>query len=158
MYDTQSSFTIEDALKMQTRGATLGSPGPTFSAGAFRNHHASFIGCFTVNIGIDIVFHAGFPAVMFAIEIAHNRSWRHLWWLETDSMLLMQAYESATMVPWKLRNRCNNCMVRLKDIQFILSYIYREGNCLVDKLASLGLSSIGFSWYIVLPCSVYFYI
>jgi hypothetical protein len=38
-------------------------------------------------------------------------------------------------------------MVMLKDMNFILSHIYREGNALADKLASLGFSYDGFKWF-----------
>ncbi|PNY06669.1 eh domain-containing protein 1-like [Trifolium pratense] len=62
------------------------------------------------NIGIDTAFHADLLGVMFAIEIAHNRGWRLLW-LETDSLLVTLACKTPSMVPWKLRNRWNNCMV-----------------------------------------------
>jgi hypothetical protein len=36
-------------------------------------------------------------------------------------------------------------------MNFILSHIYREGNALADKFASLGLNSTGFIWFDVIP-------
>jgi ribonuclease HI len=102
-----------------------------------------------VNLGISFAFHAELLGVMNAIEIAHEKGWWNLW-LETDSLMVTLAYKSSFMVPWMLRNRWNNCMVMLKDMNFILSHIYREGNALADKLASLGFSYDGFNWFNVI--------
>jgi hypothetical protein len=103
-----------------------------------------------VNLGISFAFHAELLGVMNAIEIAHEKGWWNLW-LETDSLMVTLAYKSSSMVPWMLRNRWNNCMVMIKDMNFILSHIYREGNALADKLASLGFSYDGFNWFNVIP-------
>jgi hypothetical protein len=42
----------------------------------------------------------------------------------------------------------------LKDMNFIVTHIYREGNALADRLASLGLGSTGFSWFDVIPWDI----
>ncbi|MCI43475.1 ribonuclease H protein, partial [Trifolium medium] len=44
-----------------------------------------------------------------AIEIAQRRGWNHLW-LECDSKLITLAFKSRLAIPWKLRNRWNNCL------------------------------------------------
>jgi ribonuclease HI len=129
-------------IKCNTDGAATGSPGQASCAGVFRDHNAQFLGAFNVNLGISYAFHAELLGVMNAIEIAHEKGWWNLW-LETDSMMVTLAYKSSAMVPWLIRNRWNNCMYKLKDMNFFLSHIYREGNVLADKLASLGLVSPG---------------
>jgi len=42
-------------------------------------------------------------------------------------------------VPWQLINRWNNMQVLLRDMHFIVTHIYREGNEVVDCLANHGL-------------------
>jgi ribonuclease HI len=137
-------------IKCNTDGAAIGSPGQASCAGVFRDHNALFLGAFNVNLGISIAFHAELLGVMNAIEVAHEKGWWNLW-LETDSVMVTLAYKSPAMVPWMLRNRWFNCMHLLKDMNFILSHIYREGNALADRLASLGLGTTGFSWFDVIP-------
>jgi hypothetical protein len=88
--------------------------------------------------------------VIKAIEFAFPKGWWNLW-LETDSMLVTLAYKSPTMIPWMLRNRWSNCLHKLKNMNFILSHIYRKGNVLADKLASLGLSSTSLNLFDVIP-------
>jgi hypothetical protein len=109
-------------IKCNIDGAALGSPGHAACAGVFRGHEAQYLGGFSVNLGISFAFHAELLGVMNAIEIAHEKGWWNLW-LETDSLMVTLAYKSSSMVPWMLRNRWNNCMVMLKDMNFILGLI-----------------------------------
>ncbi|KEH37145.1 hypothetical protein MtrunA17_Chr2g0294011 [Medicago truncatula] len=44
---------------------------------------------------------------MRAIGVASQKQWNFLW-LETDSMLVVQAFKSSILVPWQVRNRWNN--------------------------------------------------
>ncbi|KAK2406970.1 hypothetical protein QL285_042639 [Trifolium repens] len=137
-------------IKCNTDGAASGCPGQASCAGVFRDHNALFLGAFNVNLGVSFAFHAELLGVMNAIDIAHEKGWWNLW-LETDSMMVTLAHKSSAIVPWMLRNRWNNCLHKLKDMNFILSHIYREGNALADRLASLDLVSTGFLWFDVIP-------
>lgn len=83
---------------------------------------------------------------MLAIQIAHSKGWHHLW-LECDSLLVISAFSSYDLVPWKIRNRWRNCMQLCKSMKFIISHIYREGNNCADKLANYGVISQCFSWW-----------
>jgi hypothetical protein len=116
----------------------------------FRDHNAHFLSCFTKNLGASFAFHVELLGVIKAIEFAFPKGWWNLW-LETDSMLVTLAYKSPTMIPWMLRNRWSNCLHKLKNMNFILSHIYRKGNVLADKLASLGLSSTSLNLFDVIP-------
>ncbi|GAU49757.1 hypothetical protein TSUD_301830 [Trifolium subterraneum] len=46
---------------------------------------------------------------MRAIEIAASHNWLNLW-LETDSLLVVRAFNSHELVPWSLSNRWFNCL------------------------------------------------
>jgi ribonuclease HI len=87
---------------------------------------------------------------MLAIEVVVQKGWKKLW-LETDSMLVVLAFKSAKVVPWSLRNRWDNCLTIISKMHFFVTHIYREGNHCADKLASLGLSLPGYTWWNTAP-------
>jgi hypothetical protein len=111
------------------------------------------MGCFTLNIGQANAFQAELIGIMQAIELAHHHIWWNLW-QETDSMMATLAYKSPSLIPWQLRIRWSNCMVLLKDMNFIMSHVFREGNSLANKLASMAFDSTGFTWFSSIPIPV----
>lgn len=123
--------------KCNTDGAAKGSPGPAGCGGIFRDHRATFMGCFAANLGSSSALHAELLGAMMAIELAYDKGWHNLW-LECDSLLVLSAFHSFGIVPWRLRNRWRNCIHLTKRMSFVFSHIYREGNNCTDKLASLG--------------------
>jgi len=62
-------------------------------------------------------------------------------------MLVTLAYKSSAIVPWRFRNRWNDCIVLLRDMNFVISRIYRDSNGVVDRLVAIGLSSSRFVWF-----------
>lgn len=64
-------------------------------------------------------------------------NWSNLW-LETDSLLLVKAYSKPSVLPWKLRNKCDNCMIKIRKFIFLTTHIYRKRNYYVDKSVNLG--------------------
>ncbi|MCI54968.1 ribonuclease H protein, partial [Trifolium medium] len=59
--------------KCNTDGAALGCPGQASCAGVFRDNNATFLGCFTANLGLRTAFYAELIGVMYAIEIASEK-------------------------------------------------------------------------------------
>lgn len=116
-------------VKCNTDGTARSALGRAACGGLFRDYRA---------------------VIMQAIEIAFSRGWRNLW-LECDSSLVVDAITTNRGVPWKLRNRWNNCIVLTKKTHFIASHIYREGNTCADRLASHGLALQGIFWWDSLP-------
>lgn len=47
---------------------------------------------------------------------------------------LFSTSNSSYLVPWCLRNKYNNYMIKVIDMYFTISDVYREGNSLADKL------------------------
>jgi len=121
--------------------------------GLFRNQEAICIGCFAQNLGPGSSLFAELSGVMQATEITHNNGWLHLW-LETDSLLVLQAFKSISIVPWKLRNRWDNSMVLSGNMNLFLTHISREENCCADKLANIGLTTDTFIWMDDVPIQV----
>jgi ribonuclease HI len=130
--------------------ASLGNPGLSACGGLFRDANSSFLGAFAFNIGISNSLNAELIGAMIAIETAASKGWSYLW-LESDSMLVVLAFSSAKIVPWALRNRWENCLTLLSNMNFYVSHIYREGNHCADKLANIGLSLNGLTWWNHIP-------
>ncbi|XP_045806456.1 uncharacterized protein LOC123899387 [Trifolium pratense] len=128
-----------DWVKCNTDGAS--TQISSACGGIFRNHLVEFICCFAENTG------------MRAIEIATDNGWRNVW-LETDSTLVVLAFKSASLVPWKIRNRWNNCMYNITNMNFMISHIYREGNNCADALAKIGLTLVHLSFWNELPQAI----
>lgn len=64
----------------------------------------SQLGCFSsqLYLGITHSLHAEMSAAMITIEIAHRRGW-HILWLECDPVMVIFAFSSLEIVPWRLR-------------------------------------------------------
>jgi hypothetical protein len=102
--------------------------------------------CISENLGTVSAFHAELLGAMRAIEIAYQRNWLNFR-LESDSMLVVNAFSNSTIVPWQLSNRWSNCMKLINDMNFVISHIFREGNQCADSLANFDLIIQGlFSW------------
>jgi hypothetical protein len=82
---------------------------------------------------------------MRAIEIAASHNWPNLW-LETDSSLVVIAFKSHELVPWSLSKRWLNCNRIIRNMNFFVSHIYREGNCCANGLANVGLTIDSFTF------------
>jgi ribonuclease HI len=137
-------------VKCNCDGASLGNTGISACGGIFRNADSSFLGAYAFNIGVSTSLKAEQIGAMIAIETAAFKGWSHLW-LESDSMLVVHAFSSSKIVPWPLRNRWNNCLLLISNMNFYVSHIFREGNHCADKLANLGLSLPNFTWWDCIP-------
>jgi len=95
---------IFDWIKCNTDGAAGGIPSNVACGGIFRNNEVECIGCFARNLGLGSSLFVELSGAMHAIEIAHSKGWFNFW-LETDSMLVMLAFKSISLVPWRIRTR-----------------------------------------------------
>ncbi|CAJ2661751.1 unnamed protein product [Trifolium pratense] len=93
--------------------------------GIFRNYLADLVCCFAQNTSQGSAFHAELCGAMSAIEIAHRFHWNQLW-IETDSSLVVKAFKNDALIPWKLRNRWSNCNCPLRNMNVIVSHVFRE--------------------------------
>jgi ribonuclease HI len=137
---------ISNWMKVNTDGSLLKNPTRAACGGIFRNSFGFTMGCFAQKIFTDSAFVAEIFGAILAIEIASHNNWLNLW-LETDSMLLVMAFNAAQMIPCKLRNGWAGCMDIAKGMNLLVSHIYREGNSCADSLASLGLDCNEFVWW-----------
>lgn len=108
----------------------------------FRDWKADCLLCVSENLVPGSALNAEICGVLRAIEVAHQKQWTNLW-LETDSKLVVMAFDNESIVPWSLSNRWYNCRKLLLNMNFMISHIYREGNQCADSLANIGLSNQG---------------
>jgi ribonuclease HI len=140
---------------VNTDGAATKNPNNASAGGIFRNNEGICIGCFAQNLGITNAYNAELMAAILAMETALQKGFNHLW-LETDSQLVCLALKSSSCVPWSLRNRWNNCIAFVRNINFIFSHIYRERNSCADGMANIGLNLPMnlFVWYSDIPDNI----
>jgi len=111
------------------------------------------LGCFAVNLGPSSAIIAEFCAAMIAIEVAFEKGWRKLW-LETDSRIVMLTFSSSFLVLWCIRNRWANCLFKTRQMDFIVSHIYRDENTCSDILANFGLTAPEPLWWDESPSNI----
>ncbi|WJX14219.1 hypothetical protein P8452_04514 [Trifolium repens] len=127
--------------KCNIDGASTGNPGNAACGGVFRDHASDFIYAFAEPLGIVSSFVAEISGAMRAIEIAFQHQWHSLW-LETDSSLVVAAFNNPhNLVAWNLRNRWKNTLLMVRQMNFMVTHIYQEGNQVADLLANYGLTS-----------------
>lgn len=103
---------------------------------------------FAQNHGIKSVFFAELTGAILAIEIAHSMGW-NCFWLESDSEMVVKAFNNLIVVPWKIRNWWNNYIGLTKNMNFIVGHIYGAGNICADRIASRVTTITGFCWWIL---------
>ena len=104
-------------------------------------------GYFSVSLGVKYAFEAELFGFMFAMKIAHNFGWNSLW-LEIDSsyvVLLVQ--NNSHKVPWHFRCKWMRALQYAKKLNVRISHIYREGNCVADKLVSMSIAAETNHWW-----------
>lgn len=142
-------------VKINTDGASIKNPTRAAAGGIFRNSDGACLGGFAQYLGSANALYAELSAAMNAIEIASLMGFSNVW-LESDSQLVILAFNSIYVVPWGLRNRWENCLKLTYNMRFCASHIYREGNTCADKLANFGLSlsSLDLFWFDSIPAFV----
>ncbi|XP_058770393.1 uncharacterized protein LOC131644024 [Vicia villosa] len=133
-------------IKCNTDGTSAGTPQIAACGGIFRDHAGNHLGSFSNRIGHGNAFVAELVGAILAIEIAKQKNWNNLW-IETDSKLVVLAFSKPFIVPWAIRNRWENVLHHSRNINFLVTHIFREGNHCADRLANLGLHVNDFTWW-----------
>jgi len=136
-------------VKANTDGSVIGLNSSY--GGIFRDFTGAFLGGFSSNLGEGTVLEAELTGLMLAMEFAASHNWSMLW-LESDSSCAVHAFKNHSAIPMRFRNRWHNCMQL--GLFVICSRTYREGNCCVDALASLGHDLPDTTWFHILPTSL----
>ncbi|KAK3224810.1 hypothetical protein Dsin_004672 [Dipteronia sinensis] len=88
-------------IKVNTDGASLGSPGSSSCGGVFCNHRGFVNCCFASLVGIMHAFEVELSAVIKAIEYAFDFGWHNLWIGCYSSYMVSILSCSSLNVPWR---------------------------------------------------------
>jgi ribonuclease HI len=126
--------------KCNVDGASNGNPGKASCGGIFRDSASDFIHAFAEPLGIASSYFAELSGAMRAIEVAFQHGWHNLW-LEIDSSLVVAAFSNPNkLISWRLRSRWRNVLTMIRQMNFMVTHIFREGNQAADLLANHGLN------------------
>lgn len=120
-----------NCVKCNTDGSSIGSFGLAACGGLFRPASGDFIGGIATNRGFQNSLYDELMGIILAIELASTRGCKSLW-IETNSRLATLAFKNTNIIPWEVSNRCNNCLCKIRSINFVITHIYiygRESLC-----------------------------
>ncbi|YP_008992319.1 hypothetical protein Salmi_Mp055 (mitochondrion) [Salvia miltiorrhiza] len=85
---------------------------------------------------MGFAFEAELVGVMMAVDIAFSKGWHSLW-IESDSIYVVSLLRSRSMiVPWNHRNRWLYTLHLIRQMNIVVTHIFREGNHVADALAN----------------------
>jgi len=98
---------------------------------------------------------AEFSSCMMAIEKAAALHIANLW-IETDSLVVVKAFNHAVGIPWRMQARWQNCLQICTHLTCKCTHIRREGNLVADSLAKNAQNHAMFSsrWWELPPTFV----
>ncbi|KAF1878970.1 hypothetical protein Lal_00047642 [Lupinus albus] len=144
-------------IKVNSDGAGNGLPGLVGGGGIFRDSNGVLLACFASYLHLQDALFAELFAAMKAIRISYKRGWWNLW-LECDSTLVMDIFNSRSKAPWKLQNEWLLCMKEIAQMNLCIaqmnlciSYIHREGNSCANKLTLYDITSRRNSTWVTFP-------
>ncbi|KAK3221853.1 hypothetical protein Dsin_008878 [Dipteronia sinensis] len=115
-------------IKVNTNGATLGSPGVGGCRGVFWTCKSFVKACFAVLLGQVFAFEAELLAALLAINYAWNLGWHRIW-PESDSSCVVQLLSILSdQVNWRVRQVWQCCIHQISRMEFQVSHIIMEGN------------------------------
>ncbi|EEF45700.1 conserved hypothetical protein [Ricinus communis] len=113
---------------VNTDGSALGALGPAGAGGLFRNPSGYVMGAFAFSLGTNCAFFVELNSASFAVCKAWEVGWLHLW-LESDSIYVVHLFRTkGTSVLWELRLAWSRYLHFVQQMDFRVSYVFREGN------------------------------
>ncbi|XP_058734177.1 uncharacterized protein LOC131605902 [Vicia villosa] len=137
---------LSDWFKCNVDGVSTGNATLAACGGIFRDHNANHILSFSVFLGPESAIIAEFMAAILCIEAAEKNNYRKLW-VESDCILVVNAFKDHYLVPWKIRSRWLKCLEYTLKIDFLCTHIFREANFCADSLANFGLTCKDMQWF-----------
>lgn len=75
-----------------------------------------------------------------AIDFATRFGWNNVS-IKTDSSFVSLAAQDPKVIPWSIRTILHNCLVKIRQLRFHISHIFRKENQCTYLLTSLTLNS-----------------
>ena len=132
-------------LKINTDGAARGRTGESSCGGVIRDFQGLVVKAFCENLGhsrtaLEAEIRGFMRAIHFAVD--QGLHFTHRIWLETDSMQIVKlVHSNSSDVPLSVRDDWIITLDVIKQLQCLVTHIYREGNSVADKLANFAIDS-----------------
>ncbi|KAG6658896.1 hypothetical protein CIPAW_04G193300 [Carya illinoinensis] len=132
-------------LKLNVDGSSMGNPGAAGAGGVLRDSKGDLLMAFSVHLGTGSSNYAEVMSLIHGLRRIKMMGVAHID-LESDSMMVVRWLKASRCEVWYLEEFWEELMEMLKEIEFQVSHIYREGNVAADFLARLGAKGLNKQW------------
>ncbi|KAL6548870.1 hypothetical protein OROHE_008715 [Orobanche hederae] len=132
-------------IKLNTDGSFDRDTQIAGGGGLIRDHHGELLLAFHSSFQASSSFDAEIQALAVGLILVAQRSRYVL--IELDAAAVVTLLTSGHRGSWQVRHTLMRIRHILRDIQFRVTHIYREGNMPADCLSELGMSSLGIQTY-----------
>ncbi|KAL2237402.1 UNVERIFIED_CONTAM: putative ribonuclease H protein, partial [Sesamum indicum] len=125
----------EGWYKLNTNGASKGNPGISSAGGILRAHLGQVIFAFQEPLGITSNTQAELRAIHRGLKICIEKGFHNIW-IETDAMVIIKLISSPRQGAWDHQITLQSIRKLLRQIEYKISHIFREGNQVAAFLAN----------------------
>ena len=126
-------------LKVNTDGSFEGCTGRAGGGGVVRDHLGDIVEAFCTPVAASSGFEAELKSLLEGVKMAKRHGL--MLWLETDAEMVRSLLEKRQLGPADSRHTMAKIGRELKELQWRVSCIRREGNKVADFLAKMGRDS-----------------
>ncbi|KAL8474915.1 hypothetical protein ACS0TY_031359 [Phlomoides rotata] len=153
IYDLMMLSSLGIMGRLPKAPAVLCAPGSIIGGGGFRDSFGVFRGCFAIYYSTGFAFEAELATVFYAIEIAQENGWTTVW-MECDSTYVVQIFRAPEPnIPWRHLAHWHKIRRITRNMQLVVSHIYRECNATADRLTREKVDL--FKWWVEAPDFLY---
>ncbi|XP_043717741.1 uncharacterized protein LOC122665656 [Telopea speciosissima] len=125
---------VQDEVKLNIDGCSLGNPGRTGAGGVLCDHEGNPMRCFASYAGVGSNFYAEFEVFFVGIHHAMSLHVENLW-VECDSLAVVSCITEQG-IPWIFQQRWWHYKRYLDSITWKVTHCFREVNTVADRLAN----------------------
>lgn len=137
--------------KVNIDGVACGQPGEASHGGIFRMSRGFVKGSFATPLGVQTAIYVEVMGFIVVVELATLKGWFPLWIDKDCKMLVAKVNSKSNDVTWRIRVRWTKCLTTLSGNMFSITHVYREGNIVADRMATIGLVLSIFTWRFQVP-------
>ena len=142
-------------IKINIDGASKGDPGQSGYGCVARDHKGNIVASLYGPVGFSTALEAEMVALFMAVRLVTHKGWHNVWF-EGDSKLVVNSILARTnSLSWRWRARWRDIIALFSTNNWIITHTYREGNCLADGLANLGVDAAYINYSTLIPVSLH---
>lgn len=140
-------------IKCNCDTAYLCNSLPADSYGIFRTNYGNFMLAFADKVEWSFSYLVEFSVVVSTMKIAIDIGWCQFW-IKTDSINIVQAFQNPSLMYWQTRNHWFSCLNSSTHKHLFISHIYREGNTCANFLVNVRLNCNFFPIFDSIPSNI----